>query len=393
MSSTSSMFPKQNTHPSFEILDIDLNGDVFLLVSPKETIQSRSHGDGGNSDGEYDSDLNRVINPNNAKESAAKLRVSSSILFNASKSFGALFAPCSAEGQDLCNSATQSELKEIKIIGCKKAVVYLCALLHKRLDLVPACITGRDIWALVELADEYGCLALAQPLISEMLKSPGQEVASLPTSLGIAYILRNESAFHTLSSALVFRWAGSYATIPNSRCCEDLPRDIISGGKCQVITSDPPEQGNDTMKFTTAILHLMAESLAIDRCSSLADFLRCFVPFNMQYERRAGLSAADNPDYLTDRWYYPRLLKLIASTREPCKGFPLESVCSEDDTTVEDRLLSYRMARATVEEARVARESYQYNPLDFLRTTRPGRTGRGGRHMPLATRLNRRGRR
>ncbi|KAK4996733.1 hypothetical protein LTR66_003707 [Elasticomyces elasticus] len=289
MSSTSSVFPKQNTHPSFEILDIDLNGDVFLLVSPKETIQSRSHGDGGNSDGEYDSDLNRVINPNNAKESAAKLRVSSSILSNASKSFKALFAPCSVEGQDLCNSATQSEPKEITITGCKKAVVYLCALLHKRLDLVPDCIAARDIWALVELANDYGCLALAQPLISEMLKSPAQEVASLPTSLGIAYILRNESAFHTLSSALVFRWAGSYATIYNYQCCEDLPIDIIlrleeqragarvyclgqlniaiAGGKCQVITSDPPKRGNDSMKLTTEIMHLMAETLTNGQAS------------------------------------------------------------------------------------------------------------------------------
>ncbi|KAK4967508.1 hypothetical protein LTR28_002803 [Elasticomyces elasticus] len=388
MSSTSSVFPKQNTHPSFEILDIDLNGDVFLLVSPKETIQSRSHGDGGNSDGEYDSDLNRVINPNNAKESAAKLRVSSSILSNASKSFKALFAPCSVEGQDLCNSATQSEPKEITITGCKKAVVYLCALLHKRLDLVPDCIAARDIWALVELANDYGCLALAQPLISEMLKSPAQEVASLPTSLGIAYILRNESAFHTLSSALVFRWAGSYATIYNYQCCEDLPIDII----CHHVRSAQTRQ----RLYEAYDRNHAFDGRDLDKRSSLADFLRCFVPFSTQYERRAGLSAADNPDYLTDKWYYPRLLKLIATTREACKGFPLKSVRSGDDTTVEDRLLSYRVARGTVEEARAARESYQYNPLDFLRTTRPGRTGRGGwqsRHMPLVTDLNRRGRR
>lgn len=176
-----------------KIEDVDLGGDVTILVGPEE--------------------------------GQARIKVSKALLSLVSKYFATLFGNTFKEG-DIAAAGKEVLLKD----DGAKAFVMLCKILHMRFPLPGQPLTAREVLDLAIVADKYGCvqaLSLSlRSLFPDKATSGGTTFQDMGKFMCAAYLLDHAHLFQKFTRAIMADYTEPFTELALTDMGKHLPMTI-----------------------------------------------------------------------------------------------------------------------------------------------------------------------
>ena len=166
--------------------DISLNGDVVLVVGPRQI----------------------------------QLRVHSRCLRCASKVFDAMFGSAWTEGQGLCQESPREVLLPEDDAN---ALHTICLVLHHRNDDVREGLTAREVLQIAILADKYDLGVALKYAKEQWLKSEGiVNMLDMTYLMAAAFLFADMDAFVATTRRLIFDYEGSYRKLADDNAIREI---------------------------------------------------------------------------------------------------------------------------------------------------------------------------